>query len=552
MRPTRKATRKTAGGELTEQQAEEKYQQILRSGLRIAHENTFAAIKKYFTADDVQVTAKRVSLLCPVSQSRIKVPARGVDCRHLECFDLRSYLLYHTKLAFWECPYTFCKAKVFCDQLRVDEYFTAVVDATDERVHEVELHADGTYKVEQIAGFSLVKINDEEPWEPQDAPDKNVVKEEVPNEASEHNQETMQPSPSDADQPAEADADEEVDERESDDNKQPEAGNESSEEGVEISVDSRPFQCHYCPYRASKKSNLRVHEQRHRGEKRFKCRHCPYRAALKVNLINHEMTHTGEKRFKCRHCPFCTRQKHTLEDHERTHTGGQKPYACDECDFQTAHSVSLKRHKRIHSGEKPYECAICGERFRFYSNVRTHMASRHGSEEGKTHACTDCDFRTAFSESLARHRRTHTGEKPYKCEVCGAAYRQYSNIQEHMRKHTGEKPYKCQRCDKTFTSSGALATHVKTHSGEKPYACDFCKHRSAMKANLQRHVEAMHEGVKPFSCDRCDESSSQRQQLDNHIRKHGGEGSLKCEECDATFRMKGALTVHARVHRNRK
>ncbi|KAH7719705.1 zinc finger protein [Aphelenchoides avenae] len=546
MRPTRKATRNTAGGELTGQQAEEKFQQILCNGLRIAHENTLAAIKKYFTSDDVQVTAKRVSMVCPVSQSRIKVPARGVNCRHLECFDLRSYLLYHTMLAFWECPYTFCKAKVFCDQLRVDEYFTAVVDATDERVHEVELLPDGSYKVEQIADFSHVKISDEEPWEPQDAPNMDVVKEEVSNEASEHNQETTQPSPSDADHPADADGSDEVDGRESDDIDQPEAHNESIEEGIEISVDSRPFQCQYCPFRASKKGNLKVHEQRHRCEKLFKCRHCPYRAALKVNLVNHEMTHTGEKRFKCRHCPFRTRQKHTLEDHERTHTGekpfkcthcghafrttltlrnhveakhsgGKKPYACDECDFQTAHS--------------PYECAICGERFRFYSNVRTHMASRHGSEEGKTHACTDCDFRTAFSESLARHRRTHWGEA----------------VQVR-----GEKPYKCQRCDKTFTSSDALATHVKTHSGEKPYACDICNHRSAMKSNLQRHVEAMHEGVKPFKCDRCDEGFSQRQQLDNHIRKHTGERPFKCEKCDATFRMKGALTFHARVHRNRK
>ncbi|KAH7704193.1 hypothetical protein AAVH_28619, partial [Aphelenchoides avenae] len=220
---------------------------------------------------------------------------------------------------------------------------------------------------------------------------------------------------------------------------------------------------------------------------------------------------------------------------------GHKPYACDECDFQTAHFVSLQRHKRIHSGEKPYECAICGERFRFCSNVSGHMASRHGSEEGKKYACTECDFRTAFSESLARHRRTHTAEKPYKCEFLHC----FRNLL------VGERPFKCQHCDKAFTSSSALATHVKTHSGEKPYACDFCKHRSAMKANLQRHVEAMHEGVKPFSCDRCDESSSQRQQLDNHIRKHGGEGSLKCDK-GATFRLKGGLTCHAKLHRNAK
>lgn len=59
--------------------------------------------------DGIETTLDKVSLKCPITQRRITIPARGRDCKHIQCFDLESYLKLNVDKGTWKCPVGQCR-----------------------------------------------------------------------------------------------------------------------------------------------------------------------------------------------------------------------------------------------------------------------------------------------------------------------------------------------------------------------------------------------------------------------------------------------------------
>lgn len=52
-----------------------------------------------------------------------------------------------------------------------------------------------------------------------------------------------------------------------------------------------------------------------------------------------------------------------------------------------------------------------------------------------------------------------------------------------------QKKHKCKICDKRFTRPSSLQTHMYSHTGEKPFACEVegCGRHFSVVSNLRRH-----------------------------------------------------------------
>ncbi|XP_053549764.1 zinc finger and BTB domain-containing protein 41 [Bombina bombina] len=245
---------------------------------------------------------------------------------------------------------------------------------------------------------------------------------------------------------------------------------------------------------------------------------------------------------------------------------GKKMLKCPKCEKVFDRVGKYESHTRVHTGEKPFECDVCHQRYSTKSNLTVHK-KRHSSDtiiHQKEHKCPCCNKLHASRKTLAKHMKRFHPEnsqeflavkklksESWKCDVCNKSFTRRPHLQEHMILHSQDKPFKCSYCEEHFKSRFPRLKHQeKHHLG--PFPCDICGRPFNDTGNLKRHIEYTHGGKRKWTCFICGKSVRERTTLKEHMRIHSGEKPHLCSICGQSFRHGSSYRLHLRVHHDDK
>ena len=202
------------------------------------------------------------------------------------------------------------------------------------------------------------------------------------------------------------------------------------------------------PYFPRGKENRNFQNLKMVGETKKKCQICG--KGVK-DLKRHMNVHSKERPFKCEHCGTKCKTKQNLQSHMDVHSK-EKPFKCEDCGEGFTRKPTLTRHLQTHTNERPSKCEQCDYVTTFSHNLKRHIKTKH--------------FETKSGQHSTNHATTPDASKPFKLRwICGLSYcgREFNTMQgleAHTKVHTGEKPFKCQLCSWEFTLCLQLSKHI--------------------------------------------------------------------------------------------
>ena len=190
-----------------------------------------------------------------------------------------------------------------------------------------------------------------------------------------------------------------------------------------------------------------------------------------------------------KHCDDCVA-------HRRADMDRRSPAMCSQCGKQYTTREKLNQHvKSMHPADgviAKHPCDRCGKVFHIKDHLRSHIRKSHEGVDKVPIPCSICNKVLPKSSMKTHLRKEHgVGKEELQCSECGFITETRDGLSNHMKSHQ-EPQFQCRFCEKKLKTRANLIAHERQHTGEKPFSCQICSAAFAARSSLGQHMRGVH------------------------------------------------------------